>query len=180
MDHARLLEGLKGREPQAFNALYGAYRPRLFSFLLRLSGRSDLAGDLSQEVWLKVAVHVPTLRHGSDLKAWLFTLARNAFLSHQRSLRWQAQKLLGLGSASSEATSSAPTPLERVEAGEAVERAERGLKALPLKYREVLLLAGVEQLDAREVGMVLDLTPEAVRQRLSRARSMLARAMESL
>jgi RNA polymerase sigma-70 factor (ECF subfamily) len=61
------------------------HRQRLFSYLLRLTRNRELAEDLMQETWLRLATHADRLRPGTCFAAWLFTVARNLFLSHQRS-----------------------------------------------------------------------------------------------
>ena len=50
----RLVVRLKKGDVAAFEAIYEAYRPRLFSFLVRLSRRRDLAEDLLEETWLRL------------------------------------------------------------------------------------------------------------------------------
>ena len=65
-------------------------------------------------------------------------------------------------------------PFEQASASETEKRLERALASLPVAYREVLLLVAVERLEPGEAARVLDLKPDALRQRLARARSMLA------
>ena len=55
---------------------------------------------------------------------------------------------------------------------------ERALARMPATAREVLLLVGVAGLEPSEAAVVCGVTPEALRQRLSRARAQLARALE--
>jgi RNA polymerase sigma-70 factor (ECF subfamily) len=55
---------------------------------------------------------------------------------------------------------------------------ERALARLPARCREVLLLVAVEGLLPAEVAEVCGVSPEAMRQRLSRARLMLAKELE--
>ncbi len=78
---------LRQRDPRGFDLAYGAYGARVRAFLLRLSGRKDLADDLLQHTFLRLAERGPELRADSDLRAWLFTVARNAYLSKSRALR---------------------------------------------------------------------------------------------
>jgi RNA polymerase sigma-70 factor (ECF subfamily) len=69
-------------------------------------------------------------------------------------------------------------PFEAASARELESRLERGLATLPVLYREVLLLVGVEGMTPAEAARVCQITPEALRQRLSRARGMLIRNLE--
>lgn len=56
---------------------------------------------------------------------------------------------------------------------------ESALAALPATYREALLLVGVEGFRPAEAAAVCDISPEAMRQRLSRARALLTRRLEA-
>jgi RNA polymerase sigma-70 factor (ECF subfamily) len=67
-----------------------------------------------------------------------------------------------------------PSPFELAAAGELERRVERALSSLSPQYREVLLLVGHEGLTATDAAAVCGISPEALRQRLSRARAALA------
>ncbi len=67
-----------------------------------------------------------------------------------------------------------PSPFDLAAAGELGRRVERALSTLSPQYREVLLLVGHEGLTATDAAAVCGISPEALRQRLSRARAALA------
>ena len=69
------------------------------------------------------------------------------------------------------------SPMEAVADSQAQLALERAFAALAPAYREVALLVGVEGLPPTEVAEILGHTPEAVRQRLARARTQLAEAL---
>jgi RNA polymerase sigma-70 factor (ECF subfamily) len=75
-------------------------------------------------------------------------------------------------------TVNAASPFEATAANELERRIERALANLPAASREVLLLVGVSGLDQSEVADICGITPSALRQRLHRAREMLAHALE--
>jgi RNA polymerase sigma factor (sigma-70 family) len=172
MEEPALVAALRRGEPVAFDAAYARWRAPLYGFLARLCGRRELAEDLLQETWMRLALHAPRLAPDTDLSAWLFTIARNLFRSHRR---WNAVDLL-LREAVTRAISrshEARTPFDFAAASQLERRLERALAALPLRYREPLLLTAVQQLTHAQAAQVLGLKPEALRQRLSRARGML-------
>ena len=70
------------------------------------------------------------------------------------------------------------SPFEAAAASELERRIERALATMPAASREVLLLVGVAGLDHSDAADVCGLTPEALRQRLHRARETLSRALE--
>src|SRR5215475_3102824 len=83
-EEAEIVAGLRRSEAAAFDALYTRYRDRTFAFLLRLTGRRDVAEDLFQETWLNAARAAPRLRDDTRLAPWLFTIARNEWVSYRR------------------------------------------------------------------------------------------------
>lgn len=167
---ADTLEGLARGDLRAFDHVYAALRAPLYAFLVRLSGRADLAEDLLQETWLRLARSASTLPRETALRPWLFTVARNLYRSHRRWALLDAERLRELG-AWPEA--QRPSPFEALAADAAERTLERALVRLPLEQREVLLLCSVSGFEPSEAAHMLGLTPEATRQRLARARARL-------
>ena len=173
----QLVAGLREGRSGAFDAIYEAYRPRLFSFLARLSGDPALAEDLLQETFLRLARSAPALRADTRIGAWLFTVARNLFVSQRR---WA---LLDLGRLAEKhlwqrlrATPASPFAL--AAASETERQLEQAIANLPTRYREILLLVAIESMTPTEAAAVVQLEPATVRKRLQRARAMIERELE--
>jgi RNA polymerase sigma-70 factor (ECF subfamily) len=173
----RLVARLKAGDPAAFDAIYEAFRPRLFSFLARLSRRRDVAEDLLEETWLRLVTKAPDLADDSRLGPWLFTVARNLFASWCRHPALHEDRLFD-GVLPWPGALPRESPFEAVARGETERRLEAALARLPPRDREVLLLVGAEELSPSEAAAALGLAAEAVRKRLQRARERLAREME--
>jgi RNA polymerase sigma-70 factor (ECF subfamily) len=167
-----LVGRLRDGDAAAFDAVYEAYRARLYSFLARLSRSRDVAEDLAEETWLSLVASGTRLRADTRLGPWLFTVARNLFYSYCRSRALDELASDGLISLWPGGTSRS-SPFEETAARELERRLERGLAALPLQHREALLLVGFEGLTPSEAAGVCGLRPEAFRQRLARARAAL-------
>jgi RNA polymerase sigma-70 factor (ECF subfamily) len=172
---ASLVDGLRRRDASAFDAVYARHEQGVYRFLSRLSGRRDVAEDLFQETWLKVARHAETLAPDTDLAAWIFTIARNCFRSHRR---WAFLDLTRLAELGREPPPLPTSPEQDAAARASAEAVSRAWSALGVAHREVLLLSVVEGLEAARIAEVLSITPEAVRQRLHRARAELAARLE--
>lgn len=159
------------RDPRGFDQAYAKYGARLFSFLIRLLGREQrhLAEDLLQQTFLRLAERGLELRADSDLRAWLYTVARNAFLGHLRGRKMQADnanlELVADYSADAEA---------RLMLGDV----EQALQRLRLEDRELLLLVGGEGLEPLAVSRMLGVEPATLRKRLARARQRLLQELE--
>lgn len=172
-----LVERLRRGEPEAFDDVYVAFNTHLFTFLVRLSRRRDVAEDLLEETWLRLVKHASRLRADTRLGPWLFTVARNLHVSYSRSRMLEdsaTASLIGLWPFSLERSS----PFDAAAASELERRIERALAALPVASREVLLLVAVAGLDHADAADVCGITPEALRQRLHRAREALSKALE--
>jgi RNA polymerase sigma-70 factor (ECF subfamily) len=172
-----LVGRLRQGDPDAFDDVYTAFNTQLFTFLLRLSRRRDVAEDLLEETWLRLVKHAQRLRPDTRLGPWLFTVARNLHISYNRSRMLEdsgAASLIALWPFSVERSS----PFEAAAASELERRIERALAAMPTASREVLLLVGVAGLDPSDAADICGITPEALRQRLHRARETLSKMLD--
>lgn len=172
-DERLLVIRLRDGDRSAFDEVYDCYRARVFAFLLRMSRNRTLAEDLLNETWLRFVRHARTLREDTRLAPWLFTVARNLYWSHRRASLMEessAPELLGLWPSGE----SWPSAFDLAVAGELERRVEVALSILQPQYREVLLLVIDQGLAPREAALACGISPEALRQRLSRARAALA------
>jgi RNA polymerase sigma-70 factor (ECF subfamily) len=173
----RLVARLKGGDPAAFEAVYEAYRPRLFSFLVRLSRRRDVAEDLLEETWLRLVGRVTTLQDEARLGPWLFAVARNLYFSWRRSRGVDDTRTSELDP-SWPAPERGDSPFEAAARAELERRVEAALGRLSLRDREVLLLVGVEGMTPSEAAEVCGWSAGTLRARLHRARERLAAEMD--
>jgi RNA polymerase sigma-70 factor (ECF subfamily) len=173
-----IVNRLRAGDPSAFDAVHAVFNARLFSFLVRLSRRRDVAEDLLEETWLRLVAHAGRLRPETRLGPWLFTVARNLHVSYCRSRLLEESHTAGLIGLWPFAWPR-PSPFEETAATEMERRIESAIASLPSTYREVLLLVGIEGFLPAEAAAVCGITPEALRQRLSRARALLLRRLET-
>jgi RNA polymerase sigma-70 factor (ECF subfamily) len=175
-DEAGLVAKLRAGSADAFDEIYDEYRPRIFGFLLRLSRRRAVAEDLLDETFLRLVRHAPALRADTNLGAWLFTVARNLYWSYRRASSLEDDADPAALSLWPIATPD-PSPFDLAASNELESRFEQALSGLPPQQREVLLLVIREGLKPSEAADVCGVTPEALRQRLARARAALIQHM---
>ena len=173
-DAQAVVERLRRGDPAALALVFAAWRARLYSFLVRLTGRTEVAEDLLQETFLQLARHGRSLAPDTRLDAWLFTVARHLATSHWRRQRHRPEAR----GERDVADPAARSPFEAIAAAETQRRLERALAALPESLREALLLVAVEGFDAANAAAILGVRPEALRQRVHRARELVARELE--
>ena len=167
-----LVDRLRAGDTAAFDAVHAAFNARLYGFLARLARSRDVAEDLLEDTWLRFVTHAEQLRADTRLGPWLFTVARNVHVTwcRARAVETRAAATLDLWPA----PIGFASPFERAAGSELERRVEVALASLSVDAREVLLLVGVEGLTPSEAAAVCGVTPEAMRQRLKRARVLLA------
>ncbi len=144
--------------------------------------RAD-AEDVVQETCLRAFRGFHRFNPGTNCRAWLLTILRNVFLNRVRrgsretlegdSTVWEA----GPDSATQEA-GSAGSPEEEFFQTVVHGDVDRALKALPVVFREAVILADLEGLTYKEVAEVLGCPMGTVMSRLSRGRHLLRRSLQ--
>jgi RNA polymerase sigma-70 factor (ECF subfamily) len=83
-----LVQRARDGDASAFAALYEAFAPRVYRFFRFRVATAEAAEDLMQQVFVKVIEHLPNYRaQGVPFAAWLFRMARNAWIDEHRTAR---------------------------------------------------------------------------------------------
>jgi RNA polymerase sigma-70 factor (ECF subfamily) len=153
----------------------------LYHVALRLTRNRAEAEDVVQEAFLRAFRSFHRFNPGTNCRAWLFTILRNAFLNRVRRegrevLEGEATFLTGRVDS---ATALGPGGNPEEEFFQTVVHGDvdRALKALPVVFREAVVLADLEGLSYKEVADVLGCPVGTVMSRLSRGRHLLRQAL---
>lgn len=158
---------------------------RIFHLALRLTRNRSEAQDLTQETYLRAFRHFDQFDPGTNCRAWLFAILRNAFVNQRKR---QGREVPGLDEGELERfeTEMVESPgmlenpeeelLKRVVSAELVAALDR----LPLIFREAVVLADVEECSYKEISRICGIPMGTVMSRLSRGRRLLRRALEIL
>lgn len=168
-----LVRRLRAGDSTAFDEVYAVFNQRLLSFLTRMARNRSVAEDLLEETWLRLVSSAEDLRADTRLGPWLFTVARNLYVSYCRSrVRESAYTadlvLLWPGELPR-------TPFDLASLNQFEERLEAAIAYLPPIYREAILLVAVEQLRPMDAAKVCGVSAGSLRQRLKRARELISR-----
>jgi RNA polymerase sigma factor (sigma-70 family) len=177
-DGSQWVAGLIAVEPAAFNQAFGAFHQRVFAFVLRMTKQRELAQDVVQETFLRLAQNATTLQPNTNLRAWLFTVAYRLTVSHIRKMQVRAAMTSDLwmrGHAETPFTG----PEQALSSSQTQARIESAFAALPVVYREIALLVAFEEISVQDAAGIIGIKPEAARQRLARARKMIAESLQS-
>lgn len=147
--------------------------PRLRRYARYLARDVDQADDLVQDCLTRAIAKIDSWQPGTNLRAWLFVILRNAYISE---VRRSSRMPFGTSDAEDDfrlvVSGGQEASLELLEVREA-------LDSLSIEHREVLHLVAVEGLKYEEAAEILEVPVGTVRSRLSRARSALRVRLES-
>jgi RNA polymerase sigma-70 factor (ECF subfamily) len=133
------------------------------------------ADDVVQDACVRALKYVGSL-HGSDARAWFLTIVRHAFydwLGRNRPSEIVQDDGTALDAAIDHA---AVDPEQSASRNDQTQALVDAVAALPLQYREVLVLRELEELSYKEIARVADIPIGTVMSRLARARALLQRS----
>jgi RNA polymerase sigma factor (sigma-70 family) len=159
-----LIDAARAGNPDAINELLMQCHPDVKQFARALCATPEDAEDAVQEVLWVVSTKIGALRVTAAFTRWLFRVVKTYCLRLIRITRREV---------SLDAALELPADMEAVF-GRAnwVRDIAEAIAALPLIYRETLILRDVEELTAPETAATLGISVAAVKSRLHRARSL--------
>jgi RNA polymerase sigma-70 factor (ECF subfamily) len=151
-----------------FQDLYESYASDVYRFAYWLTGDSPEAEDITSETFIRAWVNRTTIRT-ETLKAYLLTIARNAYLQRQRKKKHQAvlEDIY---------PDPAPGPQEQVETQFELLRAQKILQTLPEIDRTAFVLRVHHELPYTEIARVLEISLAATKVKVHRVRKKLLAA----
>jgi RNA polymerase sigma-70 factor (ECF subfamily) len=182
----RLMLQVRDNDAQAFEELMLRYQNRVLSLLAHLVGERDLAEDLTQDVFLRVYRARKRYVPGAKFSTWLFTIAGNVASNALRTKARRKEVHLAPRASDSAPQSleavalaaSALMPTRQLDKAELCAAVQQAVGSLSDRQRMAVLLAKFEHFSYADIGTVMDMSPQAVKSLLSRARSNLRDALQ--
>lgn len=176
----RLMLRVRDGSAAAFEELVSRYQQRLTGILEHLVPGQGQAEDLAQEVFMRVYRARETYKPTAKFSTWLFTIANNVANNAIRKLvkrkeihlqatpsgRSLARPLDNMATAA-----SGLMPARQLAQSEVSEIVKLAIQTLNDRQRTALLLCKYEHMSYEEIGQTMELSPQAVKSLLSRARS---------
>jgi len=151
----------------------------LYTFAYHLTYNEEDANDLVQETYMKAYRFIDKYKEGTNAKAWLFKILKNAFINQYRRKSKQPTKVdyedIAGYQEGDDDTSYASYADLREEMFQSMmgDEVTNAINALPVDFRVVILLCDIEGFTYEEISKILDIPIGTVRSRLHRARNML-------
>ena len=180
-EDARLMLAVQAEDPLAFEQLMQRNQARVAAFLRRFVGEQAVE-DLTQEVFMRVYRHRATYRHEARFTTWLYRVAHNVAFNALRSKNRRPEALFSsvqkhfvsgttaLGFEESVLGKTDATPTKQIAKVELQQIVRDAVEKLPPRQREATILSRFNGMSYSEIAAVMNMTPEAVKSLLCRAR----------
>jgi RNA polymerase sigma-70 factor, ECF subfamily len=184
----RLMLQVRDDNAVAFEELVTRYQSRIMAVLKHHVGSPEQAEDLTQEVFLRMYRARKTYRPEAKFATWLFTIAhrlaatamRDRFRRHEVALPLDDSSPVGVHQAAGKAlqASSGQMPARQLDKAEMRDIVRMALDSLQARQRMAVLLNKFEGMSYAEIAVVMELSPQAVKSLLSRAREHLREVLQ--
>jgi RNA polymerase sigma-70 factor (ECF subfamily) len=150
----------------------------LFTFAFHLTLNEEDANDLVQETYLKAFRFIEKYHEGTNAKAWLFKILKNAFINQyrrksKRPTRVDYEEIVNYHDEEDSQYSSYLDLREDMFQHMMGDEVTDAINSLPVDFRVVILLCDIEGFTYEEIAKIIDIPIGTVRSRLHRARNML-------
>ncbi|MBP2583348.1 RNA polymerase sigma-70 factor (ECF subfamily) [Streptomyces sp. PvR006] len=166
-----LLARARAGDPEAFASLYNDHQLPVFRFVLARVRDRHLAEDLTQETFLRaMRAFADFAWRGTDVRAWLYTIARNLVIDSGRARSRRPEIVTGeIGEIFSQSMAAAGPEDILFREGATTDRAAEAIACLPDHQRQVVTLRFLNELTVPETAAALGDTSAAVRARTHKA-----------
>ena len=179
-----LMFRIRDDDASAFEEIVRRYQDRLVGVLATLVGNGQYAEDLAQDVFLRVFRARKSYQRQAKFSTWLFTIANNVASNARRGRSRRREVNLvppdvGTGPLEKLARAdSGQMPSRQLDQSERAEVVRQAVAGLSQRQRMAVLLAKFEGMSYAEIGETMELSPQAVKSLLARARTKLREDLE--
>lgn len=184
----QLIARFKAGSMEAMEEIVRRYERPLFNFGLKICGQCQDAEDVIQETFLNAFRYLNGFRGETKLKNWLFKIASRTCLRKRRKRKGEPEEEVPLedfeldagANSGYEIPSWSDDPSGQLLRAELKRIIDLSIQSLPQKYRLVFNLRDLQGFNTQETAEILEISPEAVKTRLHRARLFLRKKISAL
>ena len=173
----KIIEKVLGGDANAFEELVLRYEKTVYNLALRMVGDRDDAFDMTQEAFIKAYGSLSSFRGDSKFSVWIYRITTNVCLDFLRSKSRKQQVSLTVSDDDEDAQLDIPDPKadpeQQLMQKMSMQSVEEGLKTLPDKQRQILVMRELGGMSYAEIGKALSLEEGTVKSRIFRARKRL-------
>lgn len=181
-----LVVRLQAGSEDAYEALIERFQRPVYNLALRLIDRPGDAGDIAQEVFIKVFRGVAAFRGDSSLRTWIYRITVNEAHNRRRWIFRHQHNEVGLecdgeddGTLERALPDRGRSPFDSAADQQKMVLIERALLAINPRFREAVVLRDIEDLSYEEIAEILQISLGTVKSRILRGREALRRELTS-
>jgi RNA polymerase sigma-70 factor (ECF subfamily) len=173
-----LLKKAKDSDMKAFDHLHKRYQNRILNYVYRFLGNYQIAEDITQDTFLRIYTNLDNCEIG-NVGGWIYTIARNLSFNQLRKQKHKLEISLytpvseGEGELIDYLTDDSSSYKAMSQQKELELDIQRAINSLSPKYREVLILCGLQGFSYEEAAKILRCTTRNIGIRLYRARKLM-------
>ena len=157
----RLMRSYCRGNQQAFDELYVRYKQPLYNYMLRNCRIEHIAGELYQDVWLRVISSARNYTNKGKFRSWIFTLAHNRLVDYYRKAEHQYAK-----DPETENLTGQSEPEQSVISDQTLRDIERVIQTLPFDQQQAFYLREENGFCIKEIAVIQGISAEAAKSRL--------------
>jgi len=174
----------KTRNQVVFEEELFPHMDALKTFAYHLSYNEEDANDLVQETYMKAHRFIDKYDQGTNAKAWLFKILKNAYINEYRKKSKRPQKvdfedIVSYQNSDSASSSKYLDLRQEIFENMMGDEVTIAINSLPIDFRTVILLCDIEGFTYEEISKIIDVPIGTVRSRLFRARNMLKEKLKA-
>jgi RNA polymerase sigma-70 factor, ECF subfamily len=180
-----LLERAKAGDISAFEQLIEGYQRKIFNIALRMLGNYEDAGDLSQEVLIRIFKSIKSFKEESSFSTWIYRITTNVCLDeirkrkNKRTISLDEEIRLDEGEMKRQIESDEPTPEDMAEKEDLKKLVNDAIAMLSDEHRIAIVLRDMQGLSYEEIAEALNVPEGTVKSRINRARQALKNILSS-
>ncbi|MBX3355177.1 MAG: RNA polymerase sigma factor [Phycisphaeraceae bacterium] len=178
VEELKLVRRARRGDPAAIEALIRAHQEQLYGFMLRLSGRPEVAQDMVQEAFVRVIRSIDRFDDRFRFSTWLFTIARRLFVNYMQKMR-PASDSEAIGRWQSDSETPGSITANEETRKHLRDLLDRAIETLGPLQREIVLLFHQQQWSIGEIAGTLGIPEGTVKSHLFRARRRMQAFIES-
>ncbi len=174
IDDKKLIEQILKGEKEAFEMIIRKYQKSIINYLTRMTSDYHQAIDLSQEVFVKAYFSLNNYDFRYKFSSWLFKIASNLCID-----KWRKRKIKTISLDQSlkedrnfyiQVSNGKPSPIEKYERKQLIQKIERVINKLPLNLKELFILRYINELSYKEIAQIKNIPIGTVKNKIFRAK----------
>jgi RNA polymerase sigma-70 factor, ECF subfamily len=164
----------------AFSEIYDEYVTRIYNYASRMVGSREDAEDITQDAFFLAFRNLKELREHAHFEQWLYRIARNEVYKRQRKIKFKTDSLDDSENSFSSVLKSADlagNPENRMLSAELGKKVKAIFDALPVRYKETMVLATLQELNYQDISQIQGRSLSAVKTDIYRARIIISEKM---